>query len=155
MIELEVIGVRVEMPSNQPIVLLKDKAGEKYLPIWIGTAEATAIALAQQNVTPPRPLTHDLLVDVVSFLGGKISSVAINSLTDGVFKATIQFTDDSLECRPSDAIVIALKMGLKIYCHESVLEQAQIEVPLDQEQEVDQFRQFLDEVNPEDFGSLS
>lgn len=155
MLELEVVGVRVEMPSNQPIVLLKDKKSEKYLPIWIGTAEATAIALAQQNVVSPRPLTHDLLVDLVSFLGGKITKVSINSLEEGVFKATLNFETESVECRPSDAIVIALKLGVSVFCEEAVLEQAQIEVPLDQEQEVDQFRQFLDEVNPEDFGSLS
>lgn len=153
--ELEVVGVRVEMPSNQPIVLLKEKSSEKYLPIWIGTAEATAIALAQQNIKSPRPLTHDLLVELVMVLGGKISKISINSLDEGVFKATLDFEDRSVECRPSDAIVIALKLELGIFCDEEVLNQAQIEVPLDREQEVDQFRQFLDEVNPEDFGNLS
>lgn len=155
MIELEVVGVRVEMPSNQPIVLLKDKAGERYLPIWIGTAEATAIALAQQNVIPPRPLTHDLLVDLLKQLGGSATKVSIDSLSDGVFKASLHLEGRSIECRPSDAIVIALKLGIAIFCQESVIEQAQIEVPLDEEQELDEFRQFLDEVNPEDFGSLS
>ena len=155
MLEMEVVGVRVEMPSNQPIVLLKEKTSENYLPIWIGTAEATAIALAQQNISSPRPMTHDLLVELVGIFGGKISKVSINSLDDGVFKATLDFEDKSVECRPSDAIVIALKLGLAIYCDEEVLKKAQIEVPLDQEQEVDQFRQFLDDVNPEDFGSLS
>ncbi|MFM1864720.1 MAG: hypothetical protein RL677_500 [Actinomycetota bacterium] len=155
MLEMEVVGVRVEMPSNQPIVLLKEKASENYLPIWIGTAEATAIALAQQNIASPRPMTHDLLVELVGIFGGKISKVSINSLDEGVFKATLDFEDKSIECRPSDAIVIALKLDLAIFCDEEVLQKAQIEVPLDQEQEVDQFRQFLDEVNPEDFGSLS
>lgn len=156
MTELEVVGVRVEMPSNQPIVLLKAKDSEKYLPIWIGTAEATAIALAHQDVKSPRPLTHDLLILVMEHLGGQLESISIDSLADGVFKSTMKFVGgESVQARPSDAIAIALKLKLPIWCAESVLNEAQIQVPMDQEQEVDQFRQFLDEVNPEDFGNLS
>lgn len=156
MIEMEVVGVRVEMPSNQPIVLLKEKAGERYLPIWIGTPEATAIALAQQAVSSPRPLTHDLLIDLVEAIGGKFESISVDSLEDGVFIASLFFTGaDSRQARPSDAIVIALKKSIPIYCNEDVLNLAAIEVPDDQEKEVDQFRQFLDEVNPDDFGSSS
>lgn len=156
MIEMEVVGVRVEMPSNQPIVLLKEKSGERYLPIWIGSPEATAIALAHQAVLAPRPLTHDLLIDLVQVMGGKFESVSVDSLKDGVFRASLVFVDaDSVPARPSDAIVIALKKSLPIYCDEGVLSAAAIEVPDEQEDAVDQFRQFLDEVNPEDFGSPS
>jgi uncharacterized protein len=156
MIEMEVVGVRVEMPSNQPIVLLKEKVGERYLPIWIGSPEATAIALAHQAVPSPRPLTHDLLIDLVEAMGGQFESISVDSLKDGVFRATLLFIGaDTMQARPSDAIVIALKKSIPIYCNEEVLNAAAIEVPDDQEKEVDQFRQFLDEVNPEDFGSSS
>ncbi len=156
MIELEMVGVRVEMPSNQPIALLKAKAGEKYLPIWIGAAEATAIALAQQGVTPPRPLTHDLALSLIETFEGKMANISIDSLESGVFKASLNFVaGQRIDCRPSDAIVIALKLEIPIFCKEEVMEAAAIDVPDDQEKAVDQFRQFLDEVNPEDFGSPS
>jgi bifunctional DNase/RNase len=154
--EMEVVGVRIEMPSNQPIVLLKIKGGEKYLPIWIGTAEASAIALAHQGVEPPRPLTHDLLLGILDKFHGEISQISIDSLESGVFKASIKFTNQEVvDARPSDALVLALRASAPIYCQEQVIESAGIDVPDDQEKEVDQFRQFLDEVNPEDFGSTS
>jgi bifunctional DNase/RNase len=156
MLEMEVVGVRIEMPSNQPIVLLKIKGGEKYLPIWIGTAEASAIALAHQGVEPPRPLTHDLLLGILDKFHGEISQISIDSLESGVFKASIKFTNQEVvDARPSDALVLALRASAPIYCQEQVIESAGIDVPDDQEKEVDQFRQFLDEVNPEDFGSTS
>jgi bifunctional DNase/RNase len=156
MLEMEVVGVRIEMPSNQPIVLLKIKGGEKYLPIWIGTAEASAIALAHQGVEPPRPLTHDLLLGILDKFHGEISQISIDSLDSGVFKASIQFTNQEVvDARPSDALVLALRASAPIFCQEQVIESAGIDVPDDQEKEVDQFRQFLDEVNPEDFGSTS
>jgi len=156
MLEMEVVGVRIEMPSNQPIVLLKIKGGEKYLPIWIGTAEASAIALAHQGVEPPRPLTHDLLLAILNKFHGEISQISIDSLESGVFKASIKFTNQEVvDARPSDALVLALRASAPIYCQEQVIESAGIDVPDDQEKEVDQFRQFLDEVNPEDFGSTS
>jgi bifunctional DNase/RNase len=156
MLEMEVVGVRIEMPSNQPIVLLKIKGGEKYLPIWIGTAEASAIALAHQGVEPPRPLTHDLLLAILDKFHGEISQISIDSLESGVFKASIKFTNQEVvDARPSDALVLALRASAPIYCQEQVIESAGIDVPDDQEKEVDQFRQFLDEVNPEDFGSTS
>jgi uncharacterized protein len=156
MIELEMVGVRIEMPSNQPIALLKDKSGEKYLPIWIGAAEATAIALAQQGVEPPRPLTHDLALTVIETFDKALSNISIDSLENGVFKASLNFVSGQvIDCRPSDAIVLALKAKVSIFCNEEVMNSAGIDVPDDQEKEVDQFRQFLDEVNPEDFGSPS
>lgn len=156
MIEVEVVGVRIEMPSNQPIVLLKLKTGEKYLPIWIGTAEASAIALAHQGVQAPRPLTHDLLLQIVEKLEANIAQVTIDSLESGVFKARIHFANGQIvDSRPSDALVLALRVSAPIFCSDEVVESAAIDVPDDQEKEVDQFRQFLDDVNPEDFGSPS
>ena len=112
---LEVVGVRVEMPSNQPIVLLRETDGERYLPIWIGAPEASAIALAQQGVTPPRPLTHDLLRDVVAALGAQLVEVRITDLSEGVFYAVLVFdTGVEISARPSDAIALALRTGAPI-----------------------------------------
>jgi len=85
------LGVRVEMPTNQPIVLLRERGGERYLPIWIGAAEATAIAYAQQGVVPPRPLTHDLLKNVIEELGHELVEVRIVALKDSIFHATPGF----------------------------------------------------------------
>src|SRR5690606_28979167 len=89
--EVDVMGVRVEMPSNQPIVLLREVAGDRYVPIWIGAVEATAIAFAQQGVTPPRPLTHDLLRDVLSATGNELVEVRIIEVKDNVFFAQLVF----------------------------------------------------------------
>ena len=93
MIEVEIVGVRIELPSNQPLVLLKEIHGERHVPIWIGTPEASAIALAQQGVVPPRPMTHDLLVDVVEALGHSIVSVNIVAVEDNIFYGQLQFDE--------------------------------------------------------------
>lgn len=89
--ELDVVGVRVEMPSNQPIVLLREVGGDRYLPIWIGPGEATAIAFAQQGMAPARPLTHDLFKDVLEALGQELTEVRITDLREGVFYAELVF----------------------------------------------------------------
>src|ERR671930_1547004 len=108
MIELSLVGVRVELPSNQPIVLLREAAGERYLPIWIGAVEATAIAFAQQGVVPPRPLTHDLMRDLVSSFGEELSEVRITEVKDGVFFARLVFASGvEVDARPSDSIALA------------------------------------------------
>jgi uncharacterized protein len=123
--ELTVVGVRVELPSNQPIVLLKETAGDRYLPIWIGAVEATAIAFAQQGVVPARPLTHDLLKDVLEALGADLTAVTITDLRDGVYFADLQFASGaSVSARPSDAIALAIRVGTTIYAEESVLSEA-------------------------------
>jgi bifunctional DNase/RNase len=151
--ELDVVGVRVEMPSNQPIVLLKEADGERYLPIWIGAVEATAIAFAQQGVVPPRPLTHDLIRDLLKAAGQELAQVRITSLQDGVFYAELVFTSGlEVSARPSDAIAIALRTGSPIFGAEEVLEEAGISIPDEQEDEVEKFREFLDQISPEDFG---
>ena len=152
--ELDVIGVRVEMPSNQPIVLLREASGERYLPIWIGAVEATAIAFAQQGVVPPRPLTHDLLKDVLEATGNPISEIRITEVRDGVFFALLVFESGvEVSARPSDSIALALRTGARIVCAEEVLDEAGLEVPAEQEDEVEKFREFLDHVTPEDFES--
>ena len=150
--QLDVVGVRVEMPSNQPIVLLREIAGDRYLPIWIGATEASAIAFAQQGVIPARPLTHDLLRDVVDALGAELEQVRITELTDGVFYAILAFAGGTeVSARPSDAIALALRTGTPIFGAESVLEEAGIDVPDEQEDEVEKFREFLDQISPDDF----
>ena len=150
--EVDVIGVRVEMPSNQPIVLLREVSGERYLPIWIGAVEATAIAFAQQGVVPPRPLTHDLMKDVLDATGNELSEVRITDVKDGVFYALLVFGSGvEVSARPSDSIALALRTGTRIVCAEDVLDDAGLEVPAEQEDEVERFREFLDNVSAEDF----
>jgi bifunctional DNase/RNase len=156
MLPLDVVGVRVEMPSNQPIVLLRETGGERYLPIWIGAVEATAIAFAQQGVVPPRPLTHDLLRDVLTALGRELRQVRITDLDDGVFFATLVFDDQTeVSARPSDAIALALRTGAAIVGADAVLDEAGIVIPDEDEDEVEKFREFLDQISPEDFSDES
>ncbi|GAA4126595.1 bifunctional nuclease family protein [Nocardioides fonticola] len=153
--EVDVMGVRVEMPSNQPIVLLREVSGDRYLPIWIGAVEATAIAFAQQGVVPPRPLTHDLLKDVIEATGNELTEVRITDVKDGIFFATLVLASGTeVSARPSDSIALALRTGSRIVCAESVLAEAGLAVPAEQEDEVEKFREFLDHVTPEDFESL-
>lgn len=150
--EVEVVGVRVEMPSNQPIVLLREVDGERYLPIWVGAGEASAIAYAQQGVVPPRPLTHDLFRDVLTALGQEVSEVRITELREGVFYGVLAFAAGAeVSARPSDAIALALRLGTRVVCSEDVLAEAGIAMPDDQEAEVKKFREFLDQVSAEDF----
>ncbi|MEZ0581233.1 bifunctional nuclease family protein [Nocardioides sp. MH1] len=150
--EVDVMGVRVEMPSNQPIVLLREVSGDRYLPIWIGAVEATAIAFAQQGVVPPRPLTHDLMKDILSATENELTQVRITDVKDGVFYATLVFGSGvEVSARPSDSIALALRTGTTIFCADEVLDEAGLAVPAEQEDEVERFREFLDHVSPEDF----
>jgi len=151
-IPVEVVGVRIEMPSNQPIVLLKEIGGIRYLPIWVGAVEASAIAFAQQNVVPARPLTHDLFTSTLHVLGGQVVSVEISDLRDGIFYAELNLTGGTtLSARPSDAIALALRAKASITASEAIFERAGIEIPDQSEDEVEKFRAFLDEINPDDF----
>lgn len=159
MLELSLVGVRVELPSNQPIVLLKEVDGERYLPIWIGAVEATAIAFALQGIETPRPMTHDLLRDILNSTDVSVDRILINDLVDSTFYATIRMgrAGETIEVssRPSDAIALAVRINAPIYADESVLEQAGIELKDEEETEVERFRQFLDEVSPADFAGES
>ena len=151
--EMEVVGVRVEMPTNQPIVLLKETQGERYLPIWIGPMEATAIAYAQQGLVPVRPLTHDLLRDILEALDVQLRTVNITALRNGTFYADLIFSNGKeVSARPSDSIALALRTGATIFAADEILEEAGIAIPDEQEDEVEKFREFLDTITPEDFG---
>jgi uncharacterized protein len=166
MIPMEVIGVRVEVPSNQPIVLLREIDGTRFLPIWVGAVEATAIAFAQQGLEPPRPLTHDLMASLFEKFDASLVAVHVNELRDGVFYSTLQMRDSlanlvQLSARPSDAIALALRTQSNILASSDLLDIAGIEIPEgavvdegdsgDQIVELEAFREFLEGINPEDF----
>jgi uncharacterized protein len=157
MIELSLVGVRVELPSNQPIVLLKEATGDRYLPIWIGAVEATAIAFALQGIQTPRPMTHDLMRDMLTEAHIEVERIVISELVDQTFYANIRMTGNGgaidVSSRPSDAIALAVRLGSPIFGAEEVLEQAGIELKDDEEVEVEKFREFLDQVTPEDFAN--
>src|SRR3989337_3011411 len=118
MIELSLVGVRVELPSNQPIVLLKEAEGERYLPIWIGAVEATAIAFALQGIETPRPMTHDLMKDMLGEVDVQVERILISELVDQTFYATIRMTANGktaeVSSRPSDAIALAVRLATPI-----------------------------------------
>jgi bifunctional DNase/RNase len=157
MVEMKLIGVRVELPGNQPIVLLKESEGERYLPIWVGTAEATAIAFALQGVVTARPMTHDLMKNILEELGVGVERIEITELREGTFYASIQMarngTPFQISSRPSDAIALAVRVDVPIFANEEVLTEASIVIREDEEQEaeVEKFREFLENVRPEDF----
>jgi bifunctional DNase/RNase len=155
MIELSLVGVRVELPSNQPIVLLKEHEGERYLPIWIGAMEATAIAFALQGIVTQRPMTHDLLKNVLEETEVHVERIVITELKEGTFYAVIQLSRNGtryeVSSRPSDAIALAVRVNVPIFANEEVLTEASIVIRDDEEQEVEKFREFLEQVNPEDF----
>ena len=166
MVAMQVVGVRIEMPSNLPIVLLKEIDGVRFLPIWVGAVEATAIAFAQQGVIPPRPLTHDLMQDIVESLDATLTAVQVTAMEEGVFMASLLMRDPngnavSVSARPSDAIALALRTHSNILADSDLLDSVGIEIPEDVAQdamsasgdtsEMERFREFLDQINPEDF----
>jgi bifunctional DNase/RNase len=157
-IRLSLIGVRVEVPTNQPIVLLREESGARFLPIFIGSPEATAIVYALQGLETPRPMTHDLFKTVLDEQQIGLSKVEITVLHDGTFYAEIELdregTTSRISSRPSDAIALAVRYGtdIPIFADEAVLDEAGVLFETDEEeQEVEQFREFLDRVSPEDF----
>jgi hypothetical protein len=157
-IRLSLIGVRVEVPTNQPIVLLREESGPRFLPIFIGSPEATAIVYALQGLETPRPMTHDLFKSVLDDLAVRLERVEITELHDGTFYAEIELdregTKTRISSRPSDAIALAVRFGadIPIFADENVLEEAGVLFDADEEEDqVEQFREFLDQVTPEDF----
>jgi bifunctional DNase/RNase len=172
MVNMEVVGVRIEMPSNQPIVLLKEVDGSRFLPIWVGAVEATAIAFAQQGMIAQRPLTHDLIANILEAADLTMTAVQVVQLKDGIFYAELQVRTESgtvlkISARPSDAIAIALRTKSNILADSDLLDEVGIDIPerllgeaegglgTDSEGgsdvELERFREFLDQINPEDF----
>jgi bifunctional DNase/RNase len=137
--------------------LLKESGGDRYLPIWIGAVEATAIAFALQGIQTPRPMTHDLMRDLLGNAGVAVERIVINELVDQTFFALIRMTSGGetkeVSSRPSDAIALAVRINAPIFAADEVLDQAGIELKDDEETEVEKFREFLDQVSPEDFAA--
>jgi uncharacterized protein len=165
-IELELVAVRVELPSNTPVVVLRELEGRhRQLSIFIGGPEATAIAFALEGVETPRPLTHDLFCDVLDELDATLERVVITELRDTTYYADLHISGadgiSHVSARPSDAVALAVRVGCPIFASEEVLDEAGFveETPADEDSEespeavVEEFRQFIDQITPEDFNS--
>ncbi|MEO5833344.1 MAG: bifunctional nuclease family protein [Nakamurella sp.] len=162
MIEMRIVGVRVEMPSQQPILILSELDGNRSLPILIGTTEASAIAMHLQGLRPARPLTHDLLGQVITALGHTVQQVRVVDFREGTFYGELVFENGTtVSARPSDAVALAVRTEIPVFVDPAVLDSAGVVVPDDEEgeeipeeeseDEVERFREFLDSVSPEDF----
>ncbi len=162
MVPMELVGVRVELPSNTPIVLLRsanDDSESLMLPIFIGGPEATAIALAHEGVQPPRPMTHDLFAQALEAMEVSVEKVVITELRERTFFAELHMRSPGeakvMSARPSDAIALAVRMGIPIFAEDELLAEVgysdQPEVEEESEDVVEEFRDFIDTVNPEDF----
>ncbi len=157
MIEVKVVNVAIDANSKMPVIVLKEKTGEKTLPIWIGLFEAQAIALALENVKPPRPLTHDLAKSLIEKLKGKVDRVVISDLRNNTFYAQILIKKNGqsikVDSRPSDAIALALRLNVPIFINEIVLDKVSIGGKPIGEDELEEFRKRLRDLKPEDFGT--
>ena len=162
--EMNIYGVSFDLVGKQPIVLLKTADGNKFLPIWIGHPEAAAILMKLQSQAPPRPMTHDLLSDMLEQLGAQILRITVTELRENTFYAQITIQQDGgeieIDSRPSDAIALAIRAEAPIFAADRVIEESAIEFEgeeIDQDrldEEVAKFRNFLDEVTPEDFADV-
>lgn len=160
-VQMTVTGVRVELPSNTPIVLLREQAGTRFLPIWVGAVEAMAITSALEGVTPPRPLTHDLLVSVIEHLDAEIERIVVTELRNNVYYANLVLNSRGeqviVSSRPSDAIALSVRTGAPVYASTEVLDEASIEFQDDDEsspeltETLEEFREMLRDVTVEDF----
>ncbi len=158
MIRVSLVGVRLEVPTNQPIVLLREEEGQRYLPIFIGPPEATAIVYALQGMETPRPMTHDLFRTVLDDSSVALQQVTITELHDGTFYAELELLQGEkisrISARPSDAIALAVRYAeqVPIFVDEAVMDEAGVLFDGDdEEQQVEMFREFLDGVSPQDF----
>lgn len=158
--KVELAGVGLDQTSGSTIVLLREVDDpHRVLPIWVGHLEATSIALAYEGVVPPRPLTHDLMATLVDSLDAHVDAVEVTDLRDGTFIASLALHgptgDKRLDTRPSDAIALALRVGAPLFVADGVLDEAGAVVQLDDETDVEaaveEFREFLDDVDPSQF----
>ncbi|MBW4078457.1 MAG: bifunctional nuclease family protein [Acidobacteria bacterium] len=164
MVEVVLRAVRVDVGSSTPLLLLEEVGGDRVLPIFIGAPEATAIAYALQHVEAPRPMSHDLLANVITALGAQLFAVEITELVDNTFYAHLRLLRDNIEtiveARPSDAVALALRSGAPILVSDSLMNEQGKFIHLDEDVEDDapseaelvaELRDFLDTVRPEDF----
>jgi len=155
LIKVQLEGVRMEYPSRKPIILLKEIEGERFLPIWVGAFEASAIALELADFKTPRPMTHDLIISIIKELGAKVDFIAVTDIVNDTFYATlnlINITEQTVpvDLRPSDAIAIAVRSKCPIFASKFVLENAGLRIS-SIEEEIEKFKDFLDHTSPEDF----
>ena len=158
--EMNIYGVSFDMVGKQPIVLLKTQSGNKFLPIWIGSNEATAILMKLQGVETPRPMTHDLLADMVHQVNAEIIRVSVTELRENTFIAVITLRLESgeveIDARPSDALALAVRVDAPIFVDDTVIEGSALEFEEDVDDTddvVERFKEFLDDVTPDDFAS--
>ena len=158
--EMVIYGVSFDMVGKQPIVLLKTADGNKFLPIWIGHPEAAAILMKLQGAATPRPMTHDLFTDMLAQLDARVVRIAVTELRDNTFYALVTLaangSEIEIDSRPSDAIALAVRADAPIFAAEAVIEESAIEFEGDEvneEEVVEEFKKFLDEVKPEDFSA--
>ena len=159
-VEMKIRGLMMDPVTNMPIVILKDVNGNTVLPIWVGVFEANAIALQIENVTTPRPMTHDLLSDMLEQFDAKCEKVSVTELRDNTFYASITISvngsEMEIDSRPSDAHALAVRTSAPIFAADDVIEESSIEFEHeveDTEEVVEKFKDFLDEVTPEDFAA--
>ena len=164
MVEMQLSAIRVELPSNTPVVLLQESGnGGRTLPILIGHQEATAIAYALQGIETPRPMTHDLMKDLLVSLGVHVEGVVITELRNGIFFAEIRMRHHGepyiVSSRPSDAMALAVRIGVPIYAEDELLDEEGMPLLEDNEEQeeevVREFQQFIENVRPEDFAPPS
>ena len=155
-IPMDLVGIRVELPTNTPIMLLREKGGDRYLPIWIGTPEATAIALAHDGIQTKRPLTHDLVTSLIEELGATVDGVVVTELRGGTFYADLTVSIGNktyhISSRPSDAVAIAVRTDAPLFADKDLLDEAGVHIQdHEDEDEIEKFKEFLESVDPTDF----
>ena len=160
--EMVIYGVSFDMVGKQPIVLLKTAEGNKFLPIWIGHPEAAAILMKLQGASTPRPMTHDLVTELLAKLDARVVRIAVTDLRENTFYAEITVavngSEIEIDSRPSDAIALAVRAEAPIFAADAVIEESAIEFEhedVNEEEVVEEFKRFLDEVKPEDFSTES
>jgi uncharacterized protein len=156
--EVSIYGVSFDMVGKQPIVLLKTMDGNRFLPIWIGHPEAAAILMKLQGAPTPRPMTHDLVTDMLGELNARVSRISVTELRENTFYAVITLQIDGseieIDSRPSDALALAVRTSAPIFVADQVIDESAIEFdrePNESEDVVDEFKKFLEDVKPEDF----
>ncbi len=160
MVPLELVGVRVEVPANTPMVLLREQEGpHRLLPIYIGSPEASAIHYALEGVEPPRPLTHDLFLSALDAVGASVTKIVVTEMVDRTFFAEVHLAsaagETAITARPSDAIALAVRCGAPLFAHDELMDEQGQEPPEEPEENaaeiIDEFKDFLEDLNPEDF----
>jgi bifunctional DNase/RNase len=153
---VELAGIRIQLPSQSPVLLLRETGGSTHIPIWIGPVEAASIAAALEGVEPQRPMTHDLLVKLITTLDAGLSRVTITDVEQSVFFAELALEtvlgEKTISCRPSDAVAVAARLDTPLFVAQSVLDSAGIQLQEESDESaIEEFKEFLEDVSPEDF----